>query len=410
MKKEKILMLQELLVTQMNHWILVLVPVTILGVIDAKRPVLWKWALCSMVPFLFSIVRRYSNHFLVFLISHVLPLAVLMMLPFEDWIEKAALVLMVTGYAVYSFYLRIKTEERLDEGMPPAVAVGIAGIGLLLQHYQGIAEWESYYVPPIIIFLGVYFVELYLEQYIHFMIVNESSKGRMPEKQMFRSGISMVIVFAVVVMIILLLTSDLGWAGDIASALKMLLIWLLKLLPKGEKETAQVEVVEQEMAAKGDMGLIQAEDTEPSVIWLVLEKVVIVLACVLLIAICLAAIYALVRFLYDRFKQTLDKEAEELDEVNDVREKCEVEHFRKERKPIFEFLSTRERIRRMYKKEVWAARMQLVKDGSPAFLKRLTPKECGESMQREELARVYEKARYSQEECTAGDIKRAKEK
>ena len=63
----------------------------------------------------------------------------------------------------------------------------------------------------------------------------------------------------------------------------------------------------------------------------------------------------------------------------------------------------------MYKKEVWAARMQLVKDQSPALLKRMTAKECGEAMEREGLAKAYEKARYSEEECTGEDIRRAKE-
>ena len=53
--------------------------------------------------------------------------------------------------------------------------------------------------------------------------------------------------------------------------------------------------------------------------------------------------------------------------------------------------------------------MQLVKDQSPALLKRMTAKECGEAMEREGLAKAYEKARYSEEECTGEDIRRAKE-
>lgn len=409
MKKEKVLMLQELLVTQMNHWILFLLAITVLGIIGADKPVLWKWAVCSLVPLLFAIVRRYSNHFLLFLVSHLLPVAFVIMVPSVAWMEKAALVLLISGYVAYSFYLRIKTEERLDVALNPAAAVGMVGIGLLLQHYQGIQEWESYYVLPIIIFLGLYFIQLYLEQYLHFMIVNDSSKGRIPEKQMFRSGITLVIIFSAAVMVVLLLTSDIRWVGEIASALKMILIWLLRLLIKGREVTEEVPMEEQEVVPKQDTGWMPVEDAEPSMFWLILEKIVIVLVYVALIALCLWAIYALVTFLYNRFQHTLDKENDEPDVVSDVREKCEVERFRKERKPLFEFLSTRERIRRMYKKEVWAARMQLVKDQSPALLKRMTAKECGEAMEREGLAKAYEKARYSEEECTGEDIRRAKE-
>lgn len=410
MKKEKILMLQELLVTQMNHWILFLLAVSVMGVIGTSRPVLWKWAVCSLLPLFFGIVRRFSNHFLVFVISHVLPVVFVIMVPSDALVEKIALALMVIGYVAYSFYLRVMTEERLDGVLHPAAAVGIAGLGILLQHYQGIQDWESYYVPPLIIFLGLYFVQLYLEQYQHFMIVNDSSKGQIPEKEMFRSGIMLVVFFSAAVMVVLLLTSDIGWVGQITSVLKAILIWLIRLLVRGKETTEEVPIEEQEVVTKQDTGWMPVEDAEPSMFWIILEKIVIVLVYALMIAICIGAIYALVTYLYKRFSQILNKEEDEPEEVMDVREKCEVERFRKERKPLFEFLSTRERIRRMYKKEVWASRMQLVADGSPAFLKRLTARECGQVMERESLAQVYEKARYSEEECTSEDIRKAKEK
>ena len=43
-KKERIIMIRELLVTQMTHWLLFLLAVTVLGLTGAREPVIWKWA------------------------------------------------------------------------------------------------------------------------------------------------------------------------------------------------------------------------------------------------------------------------------------------------------------------------------------------------------------------------------
>ncbi len=411
MKKERIIFISELLVTQMTHWVLFLLVVTVLGLVGAKEPVLWKWILCSLVPFLLFLVRRYTNHFIVFMGSHFLLIAGLWLLPYGDLAERIAFYVCVIGYVVYSFYLRIRTEDRLDGVPNPIAAVGIVAAARLLQHYQGIAEWEKYYVAPVVLFLCFYFIQLYLEQYQHFLVVNESSNGHIPEKAMFRSGLSLVSLFSVGVSVLLLLTSDIGWVGRIATVLKNILVWILRLLFRGGDDVAEEEILPQETTSRGEeQGMLTVEETEPALFWVIMEKLVMIAMAVALAALIVWGVYSLIKFLHDRFQGRILFDQEEAENVTDVREKCEVERHQKEKRSFFGFLSTKERIRRIYKKEVWAGRWQLVKDGSPDVLRRLTAKECGDGLERKKLAQVYEKARYSQEECTVEDIRRAKEK
>lgn len=412
MKKEKVLFLWEILVTQMNHWILFLLGITVMGMIGVAPPVMWHWALCSMLPFLFFLVRRYTNHFVIFMGSHILAVAVFVLLPNASIVEKIVIIICAAYYLCESFVLRIKSEERLDHVMNPMLAVGLAGLGYLLQHYQGTQDWESYYVLPVVVFLGLYFVQLYLQQYLNFMVVNESSAGHIPEKEMFRSGITLVSLFSIGASAVVLLTANIGWVGQIAQLLKLILTWIIRFLFRGGAEEADDSPIEeQELIPEQDAGFMPIEDAEPALFWVILEKIIMTLVWVGLIAICIWGIYSLVNFLYKRFSRNLEKdEEEEPQSIIDVREKCEVERKKKERRSPFEFLSTKERIRRIYRKEVWAQRMQLVTDGSPSFLKLLTARECGEKMERSALSESYEKARYSNAECTAEDIRRAKEK
>ena len=76
---------------------------------------------------------------------------------------------------------------------------------------------------------------------------------------------------------------------------------------------------------------------------------------------------------------------------------------------VFDRLSAGERIRRIYKKEVWNGRHILLKEGDAAGrLNSMTARECGQGLRKQGLSDVYEKARYSKETCTAEDVKRAR--
>ncbi len=412
MKKERIIIIQELLAIQMTHWLLFLFEVTVLGITHSYKPVIWKWAVLSLIPIVLFLIRRYTDYFLLFIAGHIVPVLILGVIPYADPIEKIVFYIFVIGYIIYSFYLRVGTKERLSGVISPPVSVGIAVVCLCFQNYRGIAEWDKYYIASVVVYLCLYYIRLYLEQYQYFLRVNESSTGHIPEKEIFRSGMSLVTVFSVGGAVLLLLTSNIGWVGQITAILKSILGWIIGLLFRGPDEIPQEEIQKQEtISIDQKLQMFPMDDAESSLIMLILEKILIIAMVLAFVALFVWLVYSLFKFLYHRFNsRLLLTEDEAVGDIKDVREKCGVDRVSRDKSYFFSLLSTKERIRRIYKKEVWAGRWKLVKDGSPSLLKLLTARESGDGLARKGLAEVYEKARYSGEDCTSEDIRSAKEK
>ena len=418
MRKDRIVLLREFLITQMNHWIFFLVAITLYGLIGLPTVSLWKWIVLSMVPYVFFLVRKYTDQFIIFIGSHVFVIGLFyLLMPKDPLAEYVALILYAIVYAGISFYLRIRTQHRQDEGLNPIAAVVGATVGLFIQNHFGNGQWDNYYPVPIILFVGCYLIQLYLERYLYFVKVNEVGKGHIQEKAMFQTGIKTVVLFTVFSMAVVSMTGNINWVSQILNLFKKLLLKLFWLIGLFIDDELEVGVADEE-----DMRYFEADTQstgeklgggETGVVWEFLEKAGAVIFGIAIAAFAIFVIYKLITSLHKWFQggskraKVLDKEDEN---YGDVRERLVTEKKVKERKSPFEFLSTKERIRRVYKKEVWARRSWLVADGSPAFLRVMTAKECGEKMERYALAEAYEKARYSDEECTSEDFRHAKEK
>lgn len=405
-KQEKIILLKEFLITQMNHWALFPLVVTAAGLTEMSYVPLWQWILCSLATFVLFLVRRYTNHFLILAASHVCVWGCFWFMPFPNLILKAVLMLYLTVYLLYSVFLRLRDGGRMDGNIHPGIAVAVTAGAFILQHYHGRADWDSFYVVSLILFIGLFFLHYYLERYLRFLAVNESSTGHIPEQEIFRSGLGLAAVYTAAGMLFLLLTSNIGWVRQIWLVFKRLLVWLLHFLPAGT--AAEEPMAAAEEPAQQGGGLPPVEAGEPFWLWVLLEKLFMAAFFILIAAVALWGLFRLVKFLAARFRVGLRVESPELEAVRDVREKCGIERRRTEKKPFLAFLSPQERIRRIYKRRVWAARGELAGDGSPEVLNTLTARECGNKLEAEELAEVYEKARYSNEPCMPEDIKRAR--
>lgn len=408
MKKERLVILQELMVTQINHWSLFPLVVTFFGIVNLPLPTLWSWLLCSLVMFVQFIIRRYTRNFFVFLFGHLLILGVLAVLPGSTSFEKLFLEIYGIGYVVYSFYLRLKTEDRLDERIHPALTVVITALLLALQNSQGQQGLELYYVIPVVYCLVLHFFRLYLNQYQFFLVVNESSAGQIPEKEMFRCGIGFVAIFAGSVAVILSLVSNVSWLAPIFSYLKVILLRLIRLLFRGGgKEEVPIEEAVTPSKSPNGGGLPRIEG-ETALIWVILEDILMTAGYILAVCAAIYCVYKLVTYLYRKFQDKAFVNEVAIDSVNDRRERCEIERTKKEKKGFSLFLSPNDRIRRIYKKEVWSNRLKLTKNGRPEQLGRMTAAECGTALERGNMTISYEKARYSDAECTTEDVKRAK--
>ena len=119
-------------------------------------------------------------------------------------------------------------------------------------------------------------------------------------------------------------------------------------------------------------------------------------------------LFRFIKMMCERFRhKKLFVNGVSADNSRDIREKYEMKKEEKAQRGFWTFLNPTERIRRIYKQRIWAKRGNLLNGENARQLNTYTARECGSLLQEEQLARIYEKARYSGEECTREDIRKA---
>lgn len=410
MKKDNLLALRELLLTQLNYWAFFPLVVTCYvlirnGVPDAAYPSFRWWAALSVVPFLLYFVRIRCKILLLFLILHCAPVLLAYWIPVEFVAYRVLFVAVMLGFTAYSFYLRFATDERLDQGMNPIAAVCLAGGCVFLQHYLKFTQWDSLCINVLIVTLGLYFVSSWLSSYLNFLLVNKGSASHIPERAMFASGLRLSALYTLLGMAVLAATANFEWLravlGTVWEIIRSALAWVFSHFHyEAEYEEGLQET--QEAAETGELLLGEAED--PFWLWTVLEYLAYLALAVGLVWVLYIGIRRLIRFIRANWgvqRRMLLADTDTAAGI-DVHEKIETLRSAatgEERRGLFDRLSPRERIRRLYRKQ--AAGLE-----NAAFV---TARECGAALELPEMAQVYEAARYSLRECTAADVKRMKE-
>ncbi len=419
MKLERIEVLKAFLASWLDYWILQAVAFTVLILQEEASYGFWRWALLSFYPFGLYLLRRKFKGMGGFLLSHLVVVGLLCLLPASCVMEKVFFCLYVVGYAVYSFYIRTQTEKWQDRAMPPLVAALILTVLVIILYYFQRSDLETLYVMFCVIYLVLYYTYNYMLEYIHFVKMNEGSAGYIPVKKMFTAGIGAVIPYSIVCGILLLVLGNMSLLTDIFGIVKSGLLWILRFLFAGIDKSGDYE-------ASGEQDLVgqMAENAgkmegEALWIWELLEKLMAVAIVVGLVYVAIKLFKYVSGVLQERFSKRLEKSAEVKEEMVDKREKCQVEKGRnkQDKKHLLSIFSNKERIRKIYKKKIEAARKTA---GYRNFLKEektkdicempsSTARECCVSLAADPLADVYEKARYSDYECDGKDVRVAKQ-
>ncbi|MDE5597383.1 MAG: hypothetical protein K2J04_06085, partial [Lachnospiraceae bacterium] len=210
--------------------------------------------------------------------------------------------------------------------------------------------------------------------------------------------------------------SDIGWLSSLAGQLKNGIIWLrehgvfawLASLFEKEYEPIPNQGNNTEQLSSGFMPL---EMGEPGLFWVVLEKVTMTIFPIAIACLLCFALFQFIKMIKERFrkKRILDEETGG-ESIRDIRETYEIKKEKGKQKDIFAFLNPAERIRRIYKQRIWTKRSALTAKGNDHPLHTYTARECGLLLSENELAFVYEKARYSDAKCTRDDVKKASAK
>lgn len=412
LKTEQIALLRAILVTQMNHWIFFPVYVTSIvilhDIVNTGTPYILLWLALGCLPFLLYVGRQKIQKFWQFIILHCSVIGVMFLIPTGHIAIKVLYVLVGVLYAVYSCYIHFKTKERQDPKMYPAFSIGISLIMLYALHHLGNNNWDTVYVTVLIVTLGLYFIIYYIEQYQNFLKVNHSSAGHIPAKEMFQSGMSLVLGYTAVGILILVLISNMDWLKSILNVIKKalwtFLYWIMSLFPKSGPVSMDGPTEAATIANMNDM-IEMFEGGESSWIWGVVEYIfgiIFIIAFVLILVKCMIFV---VKFIKSKMKAVSFKDqSDSAEAVVDVREKCDIKKD-SERKLKLPFLPTspKERIRHMYKKRILASKTSFDTGKKPEYY---TARESSRILERDELFFAYEKARYSDAECDNNDVKR----
>ena len=410
----RIRFINEILIEQMNHWLLYPLALVVAGasleLTGEGEPALLMWTLCSLFPLVFFLIRCAVRKLIPFTLLHLGVAALSLLIPVPFPLGRVVCMVCAAGYLISSHVLRLKYDVLFSEAIHLPVGVGLGAFSIFFIHYLEIRDWENCYIFPLIGGIVLYFISYYIERYLNFLSVNESSAGFLPAKEMFRSGLGLVVLYSMLGGAILMLSSQFAWLAGILQPIKNLLIAFLRFLFSGHttsEEEAEIPLVEEQPTNNmGEMKLPEAE--EPFWLWKVLEYLFII---ALICAICAGMAVLLVKLVrliiqYMNLHRMGSRDVESED-AWDFREKCGLERNKeKKRQSLFEALSPRERIRRLYKKKLLSS---VSSDTDRSSMKLYTAREWEEKLRTDGMAKLYGLARYSDREITGAEVKKMKE-
>jgi hypothetical protein len=408
MKRAGIVLLREFLVTQLNYWILFPGVFTLLGLcagVETVFPAGLSFLLpLSLVPFLLYFCRVRLKNPVLFAATHILVLAAPALIPFHGMIRLVCWGL-AAGFTGYSIFLRLHEGSWEDKGLPPLFAVIFAGICLFMLQYYHCDQWRNVLYASVIWAIALFFVISYIESYLNFLMVNEGSASHIPEREIFRSGMRLTIEYTLCGSLVLMATADITWFKSllnlISYGLRSILAFVFQFISSDQSEYPIAS--EKETAPAAAPGIPDAK-AESFWLWDVLGYIIFAVVVIAL----LVAAYKGLKFLVRQMRENWGKTQQSAGEdgtfaAKDVREQMvSVRQKNKRRKSLWGFLSVNEQIRRLYRKRA----VQLESDADK--LRRMTARECADRIQAPEIARIYEKARYSGQECSQTDLKEMK--
>lgn len=417
MNIKRLRILNEFLTEILNHWVLYPFLLVTMGVsrkmVGAGEPGLAFWFFCGLFPPVFFLLRCKVKRLIPLVVLHLAVVAAAVLAPFPFLLNRVIWILCAAGYALYSLVLRLKNDSLYTGCVQLPVAVGVSALSALLQRYQGTPGWDNYYLLPLIGGIALYFIIYYIDHYLNFLAMNDSSAGFLPAREMFHSGMGLVLGYTALGTLLLLLGSQFEWLAGILEPMKALFLRFLRFLfsrHNGGEPEPEIPM-EEPVANEGMGGMPLPEGGEPFWLWTILEKLLIAaFYCGIVFGI-LMLLWKLIQLIlkYRKLRYT-ERSAIQTEEAFDLREACELEKsVEKRRQSLFSALSYRERVRRLYKKKIQLSSSNLSSEESQARPELYTAREWEKKLETDGMAGIYEQARYSEHEITGAEVKKMKE-
>jgi len=388
--------IQELATVLMNDVLIFMCLIWVAGMPEA-----WRYPVYGAVPFVFYFLRKKVKILGFSIILHVAFLALMIYVSVVNEHSTVYGLVSVVLFG-YSVYIRTKCERMEDIPVAPAAVLTMIVIINISAMFAKNLQPGKALVIGTIIYTCSYMICYYLQSYEKFVVANRSSTGYMPEKLILKSGFSVVGIYTFLCGAVLSLCA---YITEIQKFTRYVGRWIAALfvgmLNSAKRSEEQHEYVYKEVII--DYGMDGPMEGETGVIAQVLEYAFIILALVILAII----VYVIFRFIQKKFTEAVEEEMQT--NSPHVADKVEVVERIKGKKlwDGFHFNQTpQEKIRKAFRNYI----NQMYKSNSEKAEGRTAREWLGFSDAiaddaREEYARIYEKARYSEEECTTADVK-----
>lgn len=373
----------------------------------------WKLCLPVFLPLLMYAFRKWVGNFVLFMFLHPAVAALLfwaadsMPLPL---LWKIVFAVIGVFYALHSIKVRITRKGDGEGEIPTALAGCLFTAAFFLCAYVHQSRGSERVLWIFFLWLPGYLLKKYLENFLSFMNLNRRAAGAMPEKSIFRSGMTAVCGYSIVSVILLILcakTPMVTRLSELVGALGRFLLraffWFVMLFAKGEGETGGME---EEMAAPL---MEQMPGAAEMPVWLqILNRIFNGIVTFALIAAAVVLLIMLVRWMLRAFYEREGSAREIVGEgYREEEERLNRDRFKKEKKLPFIGGTPEERVRRIYKRTVQNACRE---EGG---LEMMTVREIAGSRETERqeewerLSDVYERARYGRQGIAREDVKTA---
>lgn len=404
------------LATQLNYIPALCVVFAIYFGILKAEPALWKFALLAVVPFGFYLIRRFVKNIILFFALH-LGWAVWPFFLAKNIAEIVIFILLGVVFFAVSVYFKM-TAHAPEDGVLFVAMTAILAIAAYFIALSGSGEKAAGYIALLAIIYVVYFMtHEYIAGYINYIKNNEVSNQSIPKQHIFKTSASTLVGFVTLFVGFALLLVKANWLsgfiGKIGNLIKRFIIWLLSFAPEAmEQGTPQNESEAIEQMYEMGENVEPVYQLPPEIIELI-DRIVTIGAYVIFGTFVIIITYALFRAVIAAFKVKRDDNEEE---VVLVKEKVtKIKKARPEKKERENQLSKNKKIRKMYEELVWKKNLgpKADKDEKKIVANRLkyqNPQEqCRYLVSGEAIRRMYEKARYSDNEITKNDVGAMKE-
>lgn len=389
--------------------LLVLFPVYLNFVFVNTVDSLLKMHLLLLLPAYFYFVRNKVGNLFLFLLAHLLPgvLVVVFFLPSVQIFSVVCMAIGILLLMISSFVFKNRQEQfeiTTAAGFATAIAVAAAYIVISLIREEAAESTRFYLMIFSIVLMIMFFAYMHIGN-VNKTIQNVSDMITQPVDKIRKYNHKILFVFLLVSILAAVLSLLLHAENLIYSAGNILLEvlrFIVRLFSGKGGSTEDPIMSDEPVISDGPGGGFDLPPGEPAAIWVILEYLAIA-ACILGAVVLVGyALYRFYKWFYSRKNAAV--QVSEYDEVSNFVEEEKEKADQKKEGSFWSrlFLNNRQKVRRIYKKQLENAM------DSGKFTVSDTPgeilqKEPSEKMKR--LTEIYEKARYTEKEITKEDLK-----